>query len=288
MCEFCFKYGKGKKWYLQKENYSKELMFKKLTTKEKSIGGMNTRIEWIDHFFDGFMMPVISKSLTELHDALSYSVSLEKTLHEDEIVERRKIEHFGQVLPIEDAIKVIDIVDSITLWPCGCRYVTTGKREYCCFGLGIDIKRISSKFPDCAFVKLEKEEAKRIICKYDEEGMIHTVWTSITPYITGLCTCNRNCLGYDDYVEKGGAPSFFRAEYICQIDQDKCTGCQSCIERCLFNAISYSSSFNNLFIDPTKCFGCGLCRVACINEAIKLTPRQEHPEAANIWLKIKM
>jgi len=26
MCEFCYKHGEGKKWYLQAENYSEDLM----------------------------------------------------------------------------------------------------------------------------------------------------------------------------------------------------------------------------------------------------------------------
>lgn len=286
MCEFCVGYGGGKIWYLQEKNYAKELPYEELSSIQKGIAKARRRVEWIDRFFDGFMMPTISGSQSELRDVLSYSKSLEKQLSRDEIVRRRKIEHFGQVLPIEDVNKVIDIVDSITRWLCGCRYTTTGRKELCCFGLGIDVKRISNKFPDTmsSFNVLEKEEAKEIICKYDEEGLIHTIWTSITPYITGLCNCGPNCLGYKEYIEERGPPSFFRAEYICQVDWNLCTGCKSCMGTCLFDALFYLSSPSKIRIDPIKCFGCGICRVKCPNGAITLLPRRKHPKAANIWL----
>jgi len=45
---------------------------------------------------------------------------------EDELVAHRKVEHFGQVLPIEDVERVIDMIDSITRMPCGCRFIPGG------------------------------------------------------------------------------------------------------------------------------------------------------------------
>lgn len=51
--------------------------------------------------------------------------------------QRKKITHFGQVLPMEDGEKVIDRADSITRIPRGSRFLTTGRtgKRYC-FGLG--------------------------------------------------------------------------------------------------------------------------------------------------------
>ena len=93
--------------------------------------------------------------------------SLNTKKHE-ELVAHRKVEHFGQVLPIEDVERVIDMIDSITRMPCGCRFITTGKtdKRYC-FGLGMDKWNILGKFPDAAssLEVLDKEEALRIICE---------------------------------------------------------------------------------------------------------------------------
>ena len=206
---------------------------------------------------------------------------------EDEIVAQRMVEHFGQVLPIEDVEKVIDMVDSITRMPCGCRFITTGKtdKRYC-FGLGVDKWSILGKFPDTtsSLEVLDKGEAKKFFRRFDREGLVHSIWTGITPYVMGLCNCDRDCGAYKGYIENRGSPRFFRAEYICQVDWDLCTGCKSCMSQCQFGAQFYSSALGKVYIDPRRCFGCGVCRAECSYDAIMLIPRQASPEVANIWL----
>jgi len=49
---------------------------------------------------------------------------------------------------------------------------------------------------------LDKEEAKRIFRQYDEEGLIHSIWTGVTPYVVGMCNCDRDCGAYKWYIEK--------------------------------------------------------------------------------------
>jgi len=180
------------------------------------------------------------------------------------------------------------MVDSITRMPCGCRFLTTGKadKRYC-FGFGVDRWGILGKYPDAvsSLEVLDKEEAKKIFRSYDEEGLIHSIWTGMTPYVIGLCNCDRDCGAYKGYIEMRGSPGFFRAEYVCQTDWDLCTGCKSCMRQCQFGAQFYSSALGKVYIDPSRCFGCGVCRAACPNDAIALVPRQEVPEAADVWLR---
>lgn len=278
MCEFCTKHGEGKKWYLQMKNYAEELLHAELSSTQKEIVKPPTRLEWNLRFFQGFVMPAIT--------GVPRAQEVKPFVTED--VEGQKVEHFGQVLPIEDVEEVIDMVDSITRMPCGCRFISTGKtdKRYC-FGLGVDKWGILGKFPEAAssLEVLDKGEAKRIFRNYDEEGLIHTIWTGVTPYVVGICNCDRDCGAYKGYIEKGGAPSFFRGEYVCQIDWDLCTGCKSCMSQCQFGAQFYSSALAKVYIDPARCFGCGVCRAACPTEAITLLPREEVPEAANLWLR---
>jgi ferredoxin len=291
MCEFCTEHGEGKKWYLQMKNYAKELIYEELSSTQKGISRATTRFEWHNRFWEDFVLPAAGGTSTVqegTQDAPAAPEPAEIPLSEDEIVARQKVEHFGQVLPIEDVERVIDMVDSVTRMPCGCRFLTTGKadKRYC-FGFGMDRWGILGKFPDAAssLEVLDKEEAKRIFRQYDEEGLMHSIWTGITPYVVGMCNCDRDCGAYNGYIVMRGAPSFFRAEYICQVDWDLCTGCKSCMSQCQFGAQFYSSALAKVYIDPSRCFGCGVCRAVCPNDAIALYPRQESPEAANVWLR---
>ena len=55
----------------------------------------------------------------------------------------------------------------------------------------------------------------------------------------------------------------FLGGYKAQIDPDLCTGCEICIENCVFNAIS-----QDFQIDQTSCEGCGVCKYFCPMDAI--------------------
>jgi Pyruvate/2-oxoacid:ferredoxin oxidoreductase delta subunit len=293
MCEFCTIHGEGKKWYLQMKNYADVLLHEELSSSEKEIVKATTRLEWKYRRFKNFTMPAItgvSKMQDDLQGAPSSTEPPTVQPSEDEVMANRKFKHFGQVLPIEDVEEVIDMADSITRLPCGCRFITTGKTDQrYCFGFGLDKSGILGKFPDAtsSLEVLDKEETKSIFRKYDEEGLVHSIWTGVTPYVNALCNCDRDCRPYDEYIVKGGSPRFFRAEYICEIDWDFCKGCKSCMSQCQFGAQFYSSALSKVYIDPTRCFGCGVCRAECSNEAIRLVPRDENPEAANIWLRNK-
>lgn len=121
------------------------------------------------------------------------------------------------MLPIGDVEKVIDLADSITRLPCGCRFLSTGKSNArYCFGIGVSKWGGFKAVPDASssLELLDKEVAKRII---------------------------RDCMAYKTYIEQRGVPTFFRAEYICRVDPDLCNGCKQCIQQCQFGAQFYSS-----------------------------------------------
>ena len=284
MCEFCTQHGEGKIWYLQMKNYSEELLHADLSTQQRGVVGATTRFEWANRFWQGLIMPAIT-GVTE-PEVAGFAPEPAAPPTQDEQVAQRKVEHFGQVLPIEDVEQVIDMVDSITRMPCGCRFVTTGKtdKRYC-FGFGLDKWGILGKYPAAAssLEVLDKTEAKQYFRKFDQEGLIHSIWTGITPYVVGMCNCDHDCWAYKGYIEMRGAPNFFRAEYVCQVDWEQCTGCKECMSQCQFGAQFYSSALGKVYIDPGRCFGCGVCRAECANDAIRLIPRQSVPEVAEVW-----
>ena len=290
MCEFCTKHGEGKKWYLQMQNYSQELLDEELSREQAEMVDAATRLDWNRRFMEEFVFPAVpgmATALLQSETAEPESDAPPEPLGRDQFLARRQVEHFGQVLPIEDVEQVLDIADSITRMPCGCRYLTTGKadRRYC-FGLGIDRFGILGKYPDAAssLEVLSRDEAKGIFREYDREGLIHSVWTGVTPFVIGVCNCDRDCGAYRGYIEMRGEPHFFRAEYVCEVDWDACTGCKSCMSQCQFGAQFYSSALGKVHIDATRCFGCGVCRAECPNDAIRLVSRAASSRAADLWL----
>ncbi len=291
MCEFCTEHGEGRKWYLEMQNYADELLYAELSAEQKGMVGTGTRYEWANLFWQYFVMPAVNGQVPEQEpspESTALPAQPRPKRTEAEIVHRRQVEHFGQVLPIEDVEQVLDRVDSITRMPCGCRFQTTGKtdKRYC-FGFGLDKWGVLGRFPEASasLEVLDRQEAKDIFRKYDEEGLIHTVWTGVTPYVIGLCNCDHDCGAYKGYIEMRGAPNFFRAEYVCQVNWDLCNGCKACMSQCQFGSQFYSSALEKVYIDPSRCFGCGVCRTSCAADAIELIPRQSSPLAAGVWLK---
>lgn len=286
MCEYCTEHGEGKKWYLLMKHFSEELLHQELALTEYQMVGHTSRAGWIKQINEGLIEK--EHNVSKSNNVSTQAASPEDNLSEEDRLKKLKMTHFGQVLPIEDVEKVIDMADSITRIPCGCRLKTTGKadRRYC-FGFGIDKLGIMGEYPDSAssLEVLSKEETKKIFHEYDNEGLIHSIWTRIAPYVAGLCNCDRDCVPYRGQIVEGNISRFFRAEYVCQTDWELCTGCKSCMSQCQFGAQFYSSSLAKIYIDPGRCYGCGVCRVACPTDAISLVPRKEIPEVADSWLR---
>ncbi len=289
MCEFCIQHGEGMQWYLQMKNYSNELLHAPITSEQKEAIGFDTRLKWVENFVKLFTVPAYKGNYPHKSgtvDELSTGDIPSRKLSEEEILRNSKIEHFGQVVPIEDVERIFSLADSITRMPCGCRLQSTGLTDQrYCFGLGIDVLNMLGKYPDSAssLEVLSKEDALRFVRKFDQEGLMHSVWTGVTPFIIGVCNCDGDCGAYRGYIRNKGISNFFHAEYICQVDPDQCTGCRECMSQCQFGAQFYSSAMGKVTIEPRLCFGCGVCRAACPQGAIELIPRKQSSRAVNIW-----
>lgn len=117
-------------------------------------------------------------------------------------------------------------------------------------------------------------EALAAINTMENSGMVHISPNSAQ--ITGTCNCCPCCCEVLSAGMSTGqiheilAPSRYRAV----IDLEKCSGCQTCVERCHFNAIEMKkpagSKKMKAYVTNEECFGCGLCVFKCPNDAITL------------------
>jgi len=281
MCEFCHKHGEGRKWYLEANNYSEDL-----------LSDLRRRNFIIDFIKKPESLQRGDQRLNELDNAPGFIQRAIIRL----VSNKMKKKHFGQVVPIEEVERIFDFVTSVARYTCICRHVTLGSEQRYCFGVsmapqGGELARIIREV-DAAYMtgpntagieQFSKEEALSFMREHEKNGLCHTVWTFIAPFIGGICNCDRSdCLAMRTTVTHG-LPVMFRAEYVAEINPDLCNGCRQCMHVCQFGAIGYSAALEKSLIDPRRCYGCGICRSVCSNDAISLHGRSADPIASSIW-----
>lgn len=281
MCEFCLKHGEGKKWYLQASNYSDELMSD--IRRRRKIAEFFSNPERLKRNVD--ILNRIEKTPTFIRNMIGRIIT-----------KRQKKSHFGQVVPIEEIGKIFEFVGSIVRVACICRHVTLGQEKRYCYAVSMSpnggelaniIRGLDNSFlagPDTSGLEvLSKEEALASFRDHERQGLCHTVWTFESPFIGGICNCDRSdCLAMRCTVTHS-VPVMFRAEYVAEVDPDVCIGCRECMRVCQFGAIVFSASTGKVAIDQRRCYGCGICRSMCDKNAIWLNNRNKVPVAANLW-----
>ena len=285
MCEFCLQHGEGQKWYLQAKNYSQDLLSDArrrkflgdffARTPEESGRAARSMDASVDQFnrLPGFVRSIISRRL----DA------------------KAKKEHHGQVLPIEDVEQILGFVNSVVRVACVCRMGVYGPEPRFCYGISIappEVGLFGFLHNEPGYrggpiidseEKLTNEEALAAFRRHEQEGLCHTVWTFVTPFIAGLCNCDRHDCQAMRATLVHRLRYLYRSEYVAAVNRDQCTGCHTCMRACQFGAISFSPSLDKVVIEPRLCYGCGTCRAHCKHNAISLGDRRAVPAAANLW-----
>ncbi len=285
MCEFCHKHGEGKTWYLRAENYSQDLLsdLRRRAFIQEFIP-MAARLETL--------LPQLKEKMEQL-DRLPGFV---RKVLVHRAVAKQKRDHYGQVLPLEDVEKIFDFVTTITRLPCVCRKATTRSEQRYCYGISLapDGGKLREMFeaaggeyllgPDTkGFETLSREEALAAFRDHEREGLCHTVWTFVTPFIGGICNCDTaDCLALRCTL-RHRMPMVFRAEFVAEVNPERCRGCRQCLRQCQFGALGYSAARKKAEVRAKLCYGCGICRTACAQGAISLVARASVPAAANVW-----
>jgi NAD-dependent dihydropyrimidine dehydrogenase PreA subunit len=118
--------------------------------------------------------------------------------------------------------------------------------------------------------KIDVQEALDILSRAEEEGLIHVTMNKhdVEHFICNCCPC---CCQTMPILIKGGIRVVDPSRYRAEIDDELCTGCGTCHERCYFGALRWENGpGSSSRVDPEKCMGCGLCKVACPEGAIEL------------------
>ncbi|PIU94037.1 MAG: 4Fe-4S ferredoxin [Armatimonadetes bacterium CG_4_10_14_3_um_filter_66_18] len=279
MCEFCTRHGDGKKWYLRADAYSHELA--------QDL----QRRKYTEHFVRDFgaIMRTNLAALEQFARAPRPLRHLLRSLASNYMKSR----HFGQVVPLQDFAAIMPFVNSVVRLPCLCRdFLRKEAGGYClAFSLGPNDGFMAEVVDEsfwqgidaAGLQRVEIAEALRLLAQFDDEGLVHTLWTAGPPLTVCVCNCRLgDCLAMRVTLDLK-TRAFFRGEYAAELRDELCTGCGLCVERCQFGAVHTVDDTGRVCLDPERCYGCGLCAAACPTNAVRLRDRNEVPAAASLW-----
>jgi len=281
-------HGAGGKWYLNAENYSNEvaekydlreflleqyLNFEQISVRK--VGGVSP--VGMDYTF---RMPIIGRVVKKMAERMLHSKRPPTNPFRPE-------GHIGQVVPMEDAIAILEhcAAEPIIEKNCMCRYMSRGEKEACCINFGVMseiIDQLPRFIPEKEKYHLTREEAVARFREHNAKGYIGTIWYGPYPYINNLCSCaTPECAGIRPRKDFG-IKSIHKAEYLVALNEDACRACGACVAACQFGAISMDRTSGKPVIDLEHCYGCGVCRHACSTNALFLVPRDEIPAYAGV------
>jgi len=180
------------------------------------------------------------------------------------------LEPVSIILPYETAINVLENARSFSLRDCECRvaYKNCDKPLRTCLGLN----EFSDELVERGVAEnISFEEAKRILHLANEHGLVHQVL--YTNWLKGevfdICSCCPCCCVYLRTLMRYGVEHHIaKSGLIAKVDLDKCNGCGTCTERCIFHARELENGKG--FVIKENCYGCGLCTTTCPTGATKL------------------
>ena len=120
---------------------------------------------------------------------------------------------------------------------------------------------------------ISKEEALRILSEAEAAGLVHTTgnYRDQHNYICNCCTC---CCGIlRGVAEFGILSAVAHSAFRVVADAEACAGCEDCVARCQFGALSVPDDV--CVVDILHCVGCGQCVTVCPSDALHMTRRAE-------------
>jgi NAD-dependent dihydropyrimidine dehydrogenase PreA subunit len=279
MCWLCDQFGDPEYgngiWYLNPRNYARNMY--KLRAPGEGFKGAEAGLE------------TGARSGPGIGDLINALENNDRTEYEriTQIMQERG--QGNQVVPLEDADRVLELSTCIGLIACICRKGVRAidernEHEYTCMGMGVGMLKWE-RWPErykggVKFVNVE--EAKEWNHEMDKRGFVHILMLFGAPYIGGFCQCDYpDCGALRNAVDFGIGT--LKSHYVAMVDYDKCNGCGICAQRCQWGALKFEVSSGKANIDLFKCYGCGLCQTGCPRGAIYLVERKDVPAVAEVW-----
>lgn len=117
------------------------------------------------------------------------------------------------------------------------------------------------------YVPKSIEEVDKIFHELEEASVIYQ--DKNMPSVGMLCSCCDDCCILLNSLFKKGIDTFSPSRFRPVVRKEKCIGCQTCIQHCIFGAISFDAD-GKCSISTDRCKGCGNCVIKCRSKALKM------------------
>jgi Pyruvate/2-oxoacid:ferredoxin oxidoreductase delta subunit len=188
-----------------------------------------------------------------------------------------------KVVPLEKSRKIIlDNPTSVALGKCPCRMV---QPEPCkivpypyevCLFVGDPVAQFVAEYSDMGFRMITQEEALKVLENNHKMGLVaNPLWRELYDgrlyCICSCCACCCLVVKVHNNCIQVGQPSWAMSPsgYVAEIGDD-CNGCETCVEKCQFEAIKLNEDETRAEINFDRCMGCGACEISCPMEAVTM------------------
>jgi len=176
-----------------------------------------------------------------------------------------EIQDDTEIEPYEQVSKIIDAHTKFAVADCICRKESEIMGDNKCdklleacmtFGFAADYY-----IENGLAREISKDEAKDILIKAEEDGLVHcsSNHKGEKIFICNCCGCHCKALAFINKHEMPGLIA--QSNYFASVDSDTCEGCETCVDRCQVDVIEMKDDIASVTYE--KCIGCGLCISTC-------------------------
>ncbi len=182
------------------------------------------------------------------------------------------IEGQQRILDLSEMKEILREAKTISLGECGCRK----KWKKCDAPLDVCIsldKEAEDSINSGLARKANLQQALDALERSHSAGLVHIAYIfegNEKPDIVCSC-CSCCCHSMSALIRFGIPDAVISSKYVAVNNQETCTNCGTCVERCQFKARHLKD--DKLIYNKNRCFGCGVCVSTCPTESISLTKR---------------
>lgn len=226
---------------------------------------LNNLDEELSELTEKYYYEALGKDITE------GCIPIFRVLPVDELISKET-----KIMPYDSAKEIVRSQKTIALANCICKKERrlTG---YACKHIDnacILFSQMATYYVENGLGKLATvDEALDALDRAEKDGLVHSPQNSKHPmFICNCCGCCCVSLRRISHLNLPAA-QVVQSEYYCTCDEERCTGCEICLDRCQVSA-NYIED-NVVKINRDQCIGCGLCVSVCPEDALQLIKKSD-------------